>query len=153
MGRFADLCVEIASEADAGSSGLILPEETLTRLRETGWTDDDIADALEFVHATFVQDELIEAADSLSGQLVDLLTAFHDDTRFAEAAAGRGRISLDAIRRLVRRVIHLEGVLAPLREGSVVDLTGLTRLEHRLADEGLGAATQPQQPHPARRRH
>jgi hypothetical protein len=149
MGRFADLCVEIASEADAGSSGLVLPEETLARLRETGWTDGDIADALEFVHATFVQDELIEAADSLSGQLIDLLTAFDDDARFAEAAAGRARLSLDAIRRLAPRVTYLEGILAPLREGSAVDLTGLARLERRLADEGLGASAPPQ---PSRQR-
>jgi hypothetical protein len=137
VGRFADLCAEVASEADATSSGLLLPDDTLARLRESGWTDGDIEDALEFVHATFVQNELIEAADSLSGQLVELLGALDTDTRFADAAAGRARLSLDAIRRLTRRVIHLEGILAPLRESTALDLTSVVQLERRLDDEGV----------------
>jgi hypothetical protein len=136
VGRFADLCAEVAAEADATDAGLLLPDETLARLREAGWTEEDIADALEFVHATFVQNELIEAADSLSGHLVDLLSELAEDARFSEAAAGQARLSLDSIRRLTRRVIHLEGILAPLRESTPVDLRRIVELERRLADEG-----------------
>ena len=136
MGRFADLCAEVAAGADATPSGLLLPDETVARMREAGWTEADIADALEFVHATFVQDELINAADSLSGQLVELLGELVEDARFSEAVAGRAAPSLDAIRRLTRRVVHLESILAPLRESAAVDLTPVMRLERRLADEG-----------------
>ena len=150
MGRFAELCVDVAAEADAGPDGLVLPQEAIERLRESGWVDGDIEDALEFVHATFVQDELIEAADSLSGQLVELLGALDDDARFAEAAAGRARLSLDAIRGLTRRVARLERVLAPLREGSAVDSTGVERLGRRLVDEG-SAVGEPQRPPLSRR--
>jgi hypothetical protein len=150
MGRFAELCGDVAAEADAGPDGLVLPQEALERLRESGWVDGDIEDALEFVHATFVQDELIEAADSLSGQLVELLGALDDDARFAEAAAGRARLSLDAIRGLTRRVVRLERVLAPLREGSAVDSTGVERLGRRLADEGI-AVGEPRRYPPSQR--
>jgi len=150
MGRFAELCVDVAAEADAGPDGLVLPQEAIERLRESGWVDGDIEDAIEFVHATFVQDELIEAADSLSGQLVELLGALDDDARFAEAAAGRARLSLDAIRGLTRRVVRLESVLAPLREGSAVDSTAVERLGRRLVDEG-SAVGEPQRPPLSRR--
>ena len=150
MGRFAELCVDVAAEADAGPDGLVLPQEAIERLRESGWVDGDIEDALEFVHATFVQDELIEAADSLSGQLVELLGALDDDARFAEAAAGRARLSLDAIRGLTRRVVRIESVLAPLREGSAVDSTAVERLGRRLVDEGI-AVGEPQRPPLSRR--
>ena len=150
MGRFAELCVDVAAEADAGPDGLVLPQEAIERLRESGWVDGDIEDALEFVHATFVQDELIEAADSLSGQLVELLGALDDDARFAEAAAGRARLSLDAIRGLTRRVVRIESVLAPLREGSAVDSTAVERLGRRLVDEG-SAVGEPQRPPLSRR--
>ena len=143
MGRFADLCGEVASEADTGPEGLVLPEEALARLRDSGWVDEDIEDALEFVHATFVQNELIEAADALSAQLVDALSSFDDDARFQAAAAGRGGLSLDALRRLTRGVAHLERVLAPLREDAPVDLTHIDRLARRLVDEGLEAAMKP----------
>jgi hypothetical protein len=150
MGRFAELCGDVAAEADASPDGLVLPQEAIERLRESGWVDGDIEDALEFVHATFVQDELIEAADSLSGQLVELLGALDDDARFAEAAAGRARLSLDAIRGLTRRVVRLESVLAPLREGSAVDSTGVERLGRRLVDESI-AVGEPRHSPPSRR--
>ncbi len=137
MGRFADLCGDIASEADEGPDGLSLPPESLARLREAGWADEDIADALEFVQLTFLQNELIEAADSLSARLVEMLGAFAEDEAFKGAVAGRARLPIDTIHQLVRRVVHLEQVIGPLREGSPVDRTGLDRLQQRLVDRGL----------------
>ena len=140
MGRFADLCGEIASEADEGPDGLIVPSETLARLREAGWAEDDVSDALEFVHLTLIQNELVDAADSLSARLVEILGAYAEDEAFDSAVAGRARISIDVIDQLVRRVSTLERVIGPLRESTPVDHAALDRLERRLADRGLEGA-------------
>jgi hypothetical protein len=140
VGRFADLCAEVAVQADATPAGLVLPDEARAGMHQAGWADADIADALEFVHATFVQDELIEAADLLSGHVVEMLGSFDDDARFAAAAQGRGALTLDALRRLVRSATHLAHVLAPLREQAALDLSALERLSRRLAEDGVEAA-------------
>jgi hypothetical protein len=146
MGRIADLCAEVAAEADETPDGLVLPQETLARLREAGWGEDDIADALELVHASYVQNELTEAADSLSAHLVDVLGAYADEQQFKLAAAGRAHLSLAVIGQIVRRVSHLERVLDPLREGSPVDRAAFERLERRLVDEGSETAVTPRRP-------
>jgi hypothetical protein len=151
MGRFADLCAEIASEADEGLEGLVLPTETLARLRDAGWADEDLSDALEFVHMSFVLDELTAAADSLSARLIEVLGSFSDDEPFRRAVAGRAHLSIEVIGQLVRRVVHLEEVVAPLREGSPVERSAFDRLEKRLADQGLDAPTVPRAA--TRRRH
>jgi hypothetical protein len=137
MGKIADLCAEVAVEADETPEGLVLPPETLARLREAGWTDDDVCDALELVHATYIQNELTEAADSLSAHLVQLLGAFGQERSFRAATAGDARLSYEAIGQLTRRVRNLEHVLEPLREGSPVDHAAFEELERRLADGGM----------------
>jgi hypothetical protein len=151
MGRIADLCAEVAVEADETPEGLVLPQETLARLREAGWGEDDIADALELVHATYVQNELTEAADSLSAHLVGILGDYADEQPFRLAVAGRARLSLEVIGQLVRRVRHLERVLEPLREGSPVDHTAFDSLERRLADEGSQGTVRPRRSKPRTR--
>jgi hypothetical protein len=150
MGRFADLCAEVAVEADATPSGLALPDEARAGMRAAGWDDADIADALEFVHATFVQDELIQAADLLNAQLVEMLNVFDDNARFKAASEGRGVLPLDVLRRLVRSVTHLESVLSPVREGAALDLSGVQRLARRLADSGIEETVLPTPPRRAR---
>jgi hypothetical protein len=140
VGRFADLCGEVASEADEGPDGLILPSETLARLREAGWADEDINDALEFVQLTFIQNELVDAADSLSAKLVEILGVYAEEQAFNHAAAGRARLSIEVIGQLARRVAHLERVIGPLRESTPVDRSPIDRLERRLADRGIEEA-------------
>jgi len=73
MGRIVDLCGEVAAAADEGPDGLVLPAEAWGRLRE-GWSDEDIEDALGFVKDSLLQSELVEAADSLSARLVEVLS-------------------------------------------------------------------------------
>lgn len=153
MGRFADLCMEIAAEADEGPDGLILPSETLARLREAGWAEDDVSDALEFVHLTFIQNELVDAADSLSARLVEILGAYAQDDAFDLAVAGRARLSIEVIEQLVRRVATLERVIGPLRESAPVDHAALDRLERRLADRGLEGAVGLKRPSKRREEH
>jgi hypothetical protein len=145
VGRFADLCGDVAAEADETPGGLVLPEDTLARLYALGWEDDDISDALEFVHASFVQNELLEAADSLSARLVEVLGAFGGDEAFRSALAGRARLPLEVLGQLTRRVAYLEEVLAPLRDGSPVDRVDFDRLVERLAHQ------EPPTPAPQRR--
>jgi len=137
MGKIAELCAEVAVEADETPEGLVLPQETMARLREAGWTDDDIDDALELVHATYIQNELTEAADSVSAQLVEILGAYGQERSFRAATTGDARLSYEAIGQLARRVRHLEHILEPLREGSPVDHTAFEELERRLADGGI----------------
>jgi hypothetical protein len=153
VGRFADLCGEIASEADQGPDGLILPDETLARLREAGWADEDVSDALEFVHLTFIQNDLVDAADSLSARLVEILGAYAQDEAFNLAVAGQARLSIEVIDQLVRRVANLERVIGPLRESTPVDHTALDRLEGRLADRGIEEAMGLQRPAKRRDEH
>jgi hypothetical protein len=137
MGRIADLCGEIATDADEGPDGLTLPPDTLDRLREAGWSDEDIADGVEVVRASFMQNELVDLADSLSARLVEVLGALGTETAFRAVAAGEARLSLDVIAQLVRRVARLEQLLDPLREGSPVDRRAFDALEHRLAEQGI----------------
>jgi hypothetical protein len=134
VGRFAELCAEVAAEADETPEGLVLPEDALARLHAMGWADDDISDALEFVHAAFIQNELLEAADALSGRLVGVLGAFGEAAAFRAALAGRAQLTLETIAQLARSVSYLEEVIAPLREGSPVDRSGFQRLIGRLAE-------------------
>ncbi len=135
MGRFADLCGEVAAEADETPDGLVLPEDALARLYAMGWEDGDIADALEFVHASFIQNELLEAADSLSACMVGVLGEFGHEVAFRAAATGRARLALETIGQLTRRVAHLEEILRPLREGSPVDRSDFDQLRVRLAGQ------------------
>ena len=72
MGRIVDLCGEVAAAADEGPEGLVLPVDAWDRLRDD-WSDEDIEDALGFVRDSLLQTELVEAADSLSARLVELL--------------------------------------------------------------------------------
>jgi hypothetical protein len=138
MGRIVDLCSEIAAEAEEGREGLVLSPEAWDRLR-ADWSDEDIEDALALVHDSLLQRDLVDAADSLSARLLDVLGAFGDARAFEEAVAGRGRLSLENIGQLARRVDHLEEALESHRDGSPPDRAGFDALRRRLADQGIEA--------------
>jgi hypothetical protein len=136
MGRIVDLCGEVAAAADEGPEGLVLPPEAWDRLR-ADWADEDIEDALGFVRDSFLQGELVEAADSLSTRLVELLGAFGEAKAFEDAVAGHAEIGIDVIRQLAHRVELLEEILEAYREGRGPDRGGFDALQRRLLDQGI----------------
>ena len=90
MGRIVDLCGEVAAAADEGPDGLVLPVEAWDQLRQD-WSDEDIEDALGLVRESLLQSELVEAADSLSARLVELLGTWGAEAAWARAAPARSR--------------------------------------------------------------
>jgi len=141
MGRIVDLCSQIAVEAEEGPDGLILPVEAWDRLR-ADWSDEDIEDAMGLVRESLFQGELVEAADSLSARLLEVLGAFGEADAFRRAEAEEAKISLETIGHLARRVARLEEVLDVFREGSPPDRTPFDSLRRRLADQGIEAEMQ-----------
>jgi hypothetical protein len=138
MGRIVDLCSEIAAEAEEGRDGLVLSPEAWDRFR-ADWSVEDVEDALALVHDSLLQRDLVDAADSLSARLIDLLGAFGDARAFEEAVAGRGLLTLETIAQLARRVDHLEEILESHRDGPPPDRAGFDALRRRLADQGIEA--------------
>lgn len=136
MGRIVELCGEVASEAEEGPEGLVLPTEAWERLR-ADWRDEDIEDALALVQDSLMQSELVESADSLSARMLDALGAFGEETAFRRAAAGQGVLDLETIGHLTRRVARLEEILETYRDGKPPDRRGFDALQRRLADHGI----------------
>ena len=136
MGRIVDLCGEVAAAADEGPEGLVLPPETWDRLR-ADWQDEDIEDALGLVHDSLLQGELVEAADSISARLVEVLGTFGEARAFEQAVAGRADIGIDVIRQLAHRVERLEEILEAYRDGRGPERTGFDALQRRLLDQGI----------------
>jgi hypothetical protein len=136
MGRIVDLCGEVAAVAEEGGEGLVLPPDAWDRLRAT-WSDEEIEDALGFVHDSLLQAELVEAADSLSARLVELLGAWGEEAGWAAAAEGRASFSTDVIRQLAHRVDRLEEILEAFRDQKGPERRGFDQLRRRLMDEGI----------------
>jgi hypothetical protein len=136
MGRIVDLCGEIAAAAEEGQEGLVLPAEEWERLGQD-WSEDEIEDALQLVRESLLQSELVEAADSLSGRLVDLLGAFGEEGAFRAAESGAAGLSIEVIGQLARRLARLEDVLEAFRDRAGPDRRGLDALQLRLADLGI----------------
>jgi hypothetical protein len=136
MGRIVDLLGDVAAAADEGPAGLILPVEAQERLQEQ-WQDEDLEDALALVHDSLIQSELVEAADSLSARLVEVLGAFGDESAFSRASAGEARLSLEIIGQLARRLDRLEEILELCRDTPPPDRRGFDSLRRRLADSGI----------------
>jgi hypothetical protein len=136
MGRIADLCGEIAAAADEGPEGLVLPPDAWDRLRGE-WSDADIEDGLSFVRDSLWQTELVEAADSLSARLVELLGTWGEAKAWAAAVEGHASISLDVIRQLAHRIDRLEEVLDLFRDQKGPDRLGFDQLQRRLMDQGI----------------
>jgi hypothetical protein len=136
MGRIVDLCGEVAAEADEGPDGLVLPPEAWDRLR-ADWSDEDIEDALGFVRDSLLHSELIEAADSLSARLVEVLGDFGDAQAWARAVRGHASVPLEVIGQLARRVDRLEEILEACRDDRGPDRSGFDELRRRLMDQGI----------------
>ena len=115
MGRIVDLCAEVAAAADDGADGLVLPVEAWDKLR-ADWSDEDIEDALAFVKDSLMQSELVEACDSLSARLVELLGGWGDAKAWAAAVEGHASVPLDVIGQLARRVDRVEEILEAYRD-------------------------------------
>lgn len=145
MGRIADLCGEIAEAADPGPEGLLLPPDAWERLRRD-WTDDAIEDALGLVKESFLQDELVESADSVSAHLVELLGRFGEAKAWKEAVAGHATISVELIRQIAHRLDRLEEILEHYRDQKGPDRRGFDRLQRRLMDEGIEEEMRAQPP-------
>jgi hypothetical protein len=138
MGRFADLCGEVAAalEEDASGSSLTLPPEAWDRFR-ADWNEEDIEDAMGLVQESLMQDELVDAADSLSARMVDWLGEFGGTETWKDLEKGEGRLSLDIAGQLARRVARLEEALARYRDTLPPDNPGFESLRRRLADQGI----------------
>jgi hypothetical protein len=136
MGRILDLFGEVAAEADEGAEGLELSPEAWGRLRGE-WKDEDIEDALGLVHESLLQSELVEAAESLTGRLLDILSEYGNPAPFAEAAAGRAVLTVDVLAQIVRRVDRLDEVLGAFRTGSGPDRTKFDALQNHLLNVGI----------------
>jgi hypothetical protein len=131
-----DLCGEVAAAADEGPDGPILPAEAWDRLRAE-WSDDDIEDALGFVRDSLLQTELVEAADSLSARMVDLLGLKGGGGAWAAAVEGGATLTLDEIGQLARRVDRLEEILEAFREDKGPDRRAFDELRRHLMDVGI----------------
>lgn len=136
MGRILDLCGEIAAAAEEGSEGLVLPPDAWDKLR-ADWSDEDIDDAMAFVRDSILQTELVEAADSVSARLVELLGGWGDEKGWTEAIEGRATLSVDVIRQIAHRLDRLEEVLEDYRDGAPPDRRGFDLLRRRLMDQGI----------------
>jgi hypothetical protein len=136
MGRIVDLCGEVAAAADEGAEGLVLSPEVFDRLRQD-WTEEDIEDALSFVRDSLLQGEVVDAADSLSSALVELLGALGSPAAFARMQAGEARWTVEMVDRLARRVARVEEALEGVREGPRPDDRGFAALQTRLMDLGI----------------
>ena len=136
MGRIADLCGEIAAAADEGPEGLVLPPDAWDRLRGD-WSDADIEDALSFVKDSLLQSELVEASDSLSARLVELLGTWGEAKAWAAAVEGQATISIEVIRQIAHRLDRLEEILDLYRDRKGPDRRGFDRLQRRLMDQGI----------------
>ncbi len=136
MGRIVDLCGEVAAVADEGPDGLVLSVEAWDKLRGD-WSDEEIEDALGFVRDSLLQTELVEAADSLSARLVELLGTWGEPKAWAAAAVGDVRVPLDVIGQLARRVARLEELLEAFRDGRGPDRSAFDALRRRLIDRGI----------------
>lgn len=139
MGRIVDLLGDVAAAAEEGPEGLVLPVEDWERLHENDWRDEDIEDAVSLVQDNLLQGELLEAADSLSARLLEVLGSFGDADSFAQAQSGQVRLGLDVIGHLARRVARIEEILEVYREGRAPDRAGFDALRRRLADHGIEA--------------
>jgi hypothetical protein len=136
MGRIVELCGDVAAAADEGPDGLVLPVEAWDRLRGD-WSDEDIEDALALVRDSLLQSELVEAADSLSARLVELLGTWGEAGAWAAAVEGHASVPLEAIGQLARRVDRIEEVLGAFRDDNGPDRRGFDALRRRLIDQGI----------------
>lgn len=138
MGRILELCGEVAAEVEEGPEGPVLPPDSWERFRGD-FTDEEIEDAVSLVRESLFQSELVEAADSLSARMVDLLGAYGEASAFAGAQQDGASFSIEIVGQLARRVDRLEEILDVFRSDPPPDRRGFEALRRRLADLGIEA--------------
>lgn len=136
MGRFANLCGEVAAALEEDVDGLTLPPEAWDQFR-SDWQEEDIEDAMGLVQESLMQDELVDAADSLSARLVDWLGEFGDAKAWEDVETTQARLSIDKLGQITRRVARLEEALARYRDSLPAENPGFEVLRRRLADHGI----------------
>jgi hypothetical protein len=136
MGRIVDLCGEVAAAAEEGEGGLVLPPEAWDRLGQE-WQEEDIEDALAFVKDSLFQGELVEATDSLTAHVLDILGPFGTQAGFDRLKGGQGTLSVEAVAGLVRRVARIEELLEGYRDSPPPEHRGFDALQTRLMDFGI----------------
>ena len=136
MGRILDLFGEVAAEADEGAEGLELSPEAWDRMRGE-WKDEDIEDALALVHESLMQSELVEAAEALTGRLLEILGVYGNPAPFAEAAAGKAVLTVDVLAQIARRLDRLDEILGAFRSGGGPDRTKFDALRNHLLNVGI----------------
>jgi hypothetical protein len=136
MGRIVDLFAEVAAEAEVSAEGIEISPDTFERLRAE-WEPEDIEDALQLVHETLLQGELVASSDSLSARLVDVLGDLSSAEAFAKAKIEGATLSLEVVGQLARRVAHLEEVLEHFRDEEAPGRERFEALRRRLADFGI----------------
>ncbi len=136
MGRIVELCGEIAAAVEEGADGFVLSPEAWAQLRED-WPEEDIQDGINLVTDSFFQAELVEAADSLSARLLEILGAYGEEKAFSRAASGQATLDIEAIRQLAHRVEQLEEILEAFRDDEPPDRQGFDALQRRLIDFGI----------------
>lgn len=136
MGRILELCGEVAAEVEEGPEGPVLPPDSWERFRGD-FTDEEIEDAVSLVRESLFQGELVEAADSLSARMVDLLGAYGQAEAFAAVQGGRAVLSVETIGQLARRIGRLEEILDVFRSDPPPDRRGFEALRRRLLDLGI----------------
>ena len=136
MGRILDLCGEVAAEIEEGPEGPALPPDSWERLG-SDWTEEEIEDALSLVRESLFQSELVDAADSLSARLVDVLGAYGEADAFEVARRAGAPLTMDVIGQLARRIGRLEEILDVFRTDPPPDRRGFEALRRRLADLGI----------------
>jgi hypothetical protein len=149
MGRIGDLCTEIAATADETDDGLVLPAEAREQLRGE-WSDADIEDALALVAAQSLQNDLVEAADSMCARLLELLGTWGEARGWTAAVEGHASVSIDVIRQLAHRLDHLERILERCRDEKGPDRRGFDALQRRLMDHGIEEEMRPEWEKPGR---
>ncbi|HJS59836.1 MAG TPA: hypothetical protein VKA01_17140 [Vicinamibacteria bacterium] len=136
MGRILDLCGEVAAEVEEGPEGPVLHPDSWERLRGE-WTEEEIEDAVSLVRESLFQGELVDAADSLSVRLVDLLGVYGEADSFEVARRGGAGLTMEVIGQLARRIDRLEEILDVFRSDPPPDRRGFEALRRRLADLGI----------------
>jgi hypothetical protein len=136
MGRIVDLCGEVAAAVEEGPEGFVLPAEAREELLGD-WTEEDVEDALNLVSESFFHSELVEAADSLSARLLEVLGDYGEEKAFASAVEGNATIEVGVIRQLAHRLDRLEEVLDVFRDEEAPDRQGFDALQRRLIDQGI----------------
>ncbi len=150
MGRIVDLCGDVAAAADEGPDGRFqLSAQAREQLRGE-WSDADIEDALALANAQSLANDLVEAADSMSARLLELLGTWGEARAWTAAVEGHARISIDVIRQLAHRLDHLEQILELCRDQNAPDRRAFDALQRRLMDQGIEDEMRPEWEKPGR---